>query len=342
MRGPRPAASARRGRRRRAGGRRWRAAAPSRGMLGGRSARRRRPWQRQRATDRVSLSPLIEARRYGWQRRVRRRAHHRQRADRLDVRSRSGRGRDAGGARRRGSPALAGARARICATTASTSTTRTTSRAWLPRASTPSRSPVSPGYEETLDKTAFWAKSDKAFNFHNPSRTPTATSPTPPRRTRSAACSRTGPRRRHASTPPWSARRSSRPRSGTTSTGSPRRYFNTHTDQFDFDRNRVVKTGPDRPLRGGTTRLSLSRPRRLPGTEPAGRRRAANRVRRRPRVRALDRGRHGPRPAAHRSRAREPVHHPAPASRDAARERGRSGHPRAASRTSTRSRSATI
>src|ERR671921_794868 len=33
--------------------------------------------------------------------------------------------------------------------------------------------PSQSGYEDTLDRVAFWARSDKAFNYHNPKQDPT-------------------------------------------------------------------------------------------------------------------------------------------------------------------------
>jgi pyranose oxidase len=101
--------------------------------------------------------------------------------------------------------------------------------------------PSQSGYQETLDKTAFWAKSDRVFNFHNPKQDPTRNL------SNAAGTYAVGGMFTH-----WTA---ATPRQHPTLERTPlipaeewddlytvaEAYFNTHTDQFDFDRNRVVK-----------------------------------------------------------------------------------------------------
>ena len=101
--------------------------------------------------------------------------------------------------------------------------------------------PTQAGYQETLDRTAYWSRSDCAFNFHNPRQDPT--------RNLSAAQGTyaVGGMFTHwtAATPrqhPELERSSLIPADEwdvlyTVAEG----YFNTRTDQFDFDRNRLVK-----------------------------------------------------------------------------------------------------
>jgi pyranose oxidase len=102
--------------------------------------------------------------------------------------------------------------------------------------------PSQSGFQDTLDRTAFWARSDKAFNFHNPKQDPTknlgnaeGTYAVGGMFTHwTAATPRQHPELERTPIIPageWE-----------TLYAVAERFFNTHTDQFDFDRARLVKT----------------------------------------------------------------------------------------------------
>jgi pyranose oxidase len=101
--------------------------------------------------------------------------------------------------------------------------------------------PTQSGYQDTLDKAACWLTSDRAFNFHNPTQKEELNLPA------AGGCYAVGGMFTH-----WTA---ATPRQHPTLERSQiipseewddlydvsERFFNTHTDQFDFDRQRVVK-----------------------------------------------------------------------------------------------------
>lgn len=101
--------------------------------------------------------------------------------------------------------------------------------------------PTQSGYEDTLDKTAYWAASDRVFNFHNSEQHEECNLPA------AGGTYAVGGMFTH-----WTA---ATPRQHPTMERTPiipddewdelyteaEGFFNTHTDQFDFDRQRVVK-----------------------------------------------------------------------------------------------------
>ncbi len=101
--------------------------------------------------------------------------------------------------------------------------------------------PTQAGYQDTLDKTAFWDISDQAFNFHNPGQKPELNLPA------AAGTYAVGGMFTH-----WTA---AAPRQHPVLERTPiipanewddlyktaEGFFNVHTNQFDFDRQRVVK-----------------------------------------------------------------------------------------------------
>ena len=101
--------------------------------------------------------------------------------------------------------------------------------------------PTQPGYQDTLDKTAYWSTSDRVYNFHNPDQQESLNLPG------AGGSYAVGGMFTH-----WTA---ATPRQHPTMERTPlipgdewdelyteaERFFNTHTDQFDFDRQRVVK-----------------------------------------------------------------------------------------------------
>ncbi len=101
--------------------------------------------------------------------------------------------------------------------------------------------PTESGYQETLDKTAFWSQTNKSRNFHNPEQNPLINL------SNAQGTYAVGGMFTH-----WTA---ATPRQHPSLERSPiipadewnelytvaEKLFNTHTDQFEFDRNRVVK-----------------------------------------------------------------------------------------------------
>jgi pyranose oxidase len=101
--------------------------------------------------------------------------------------------------------------------------------------------PTQSGYQETLDKTAYWSTSDRVFNFHNPAQKEELNL------SAAGGSYAVGGMFTH-----WTA---ATPRQHPTLERTPiipaeewddlydeaERFFNTHTDQFDFERQRVVK-----------------------------------------------------------------------------------------------------
>jgi pyranose oxidase len=101
--------------------------------------------------------------------------------------------------------------------------------------------PTQSGFQETLDDIAYWARSDQDFNFHNRYQEPTRNL------SNAAGTYAVGGMFTH-----WTA---ATPRQHPTLERTPlipadewddlytvaEGFFNTHTDQFEFERNRVVK-----------------------------------------------------------------------------------------------------